>query len=320
MTFKTTHVGSLPRTGSIQEIIKMQIDTGIEEVNDGEFRRSIYFGNVTNLKGFTQGVYPVEFSAGDLFMSPLVTGPIQPPEIPLAAKEVSATRFYLSEMGVQRRVKITVPSVSMMLAFYPPQGVEGYPRATYISDILEILKGEARAAFQAGADTVQFDAPTLLLAQTFYQDLKELVSLDNELIDNVKGLGTTMVHGCFGNGWNTQISTTVRYASLVPDLLGLHSDIIGPLEVWDGIRMGSELDAFRDSGKRFAIGIVSVKSRNVEPVEVLKGRYEMCKNVLGDDVIVSPGCGFASAPETIHSLEGTKRKLSNLCKAVAVLD
>ena len=125
MTFKTTHVGSLPRTGSIQEIIKMQIDTGIEEVNDGEFRRSIYFGNVTNLKGFTQGVYPVEFSAGDLFMSPLVTGPIQPPEIPLAAKEVSATRFYLSEMGVQRRVKITVPSVSMMLAFYPPQGVEG---------------------------------------------------------------------------------------------------------------------------------------------------------------------------------------------------
>lgn len=316
MTLRTTHVGSLPRVGSIESVIKMQVETGIDEVNTGELGRTIYFGNITGLKGFSQSAQATEFSAGDVFMTPLVTGAIEAPATPLAAQEVSTTRFYLSELGVERRVKVTVPSVCMMLAFYPQTPITGYSREAYANDIIRILKNEARAAFEAGADTVQFDAPTLLLANDFHQDIKTLVALDNEVIDSVKNLGTTMVHGCFGNGWNTQISTTTRYSSIAAGLVELHSEIIGPLEVWDGIRDGSELQALSGFGKRFCIGIVSVKARNVEPVEVLRARYQGCKNVLGENVVVSPGCGFASAPDTIHSLEGVKRKLTNLALAV----
>ncbi|GAB6943431.1 hypothetical protein JCM14467A_02130 [Vulcanisaeta sp. JCM 14467] len=50
-----------------------------------------------------------------------------------------------------------------------------------------------------------------------------------------------------------------------------------------------------------ALGIVSVKSRNVEPVEVIRKRYEAALDVVNGDpnkLIVVPGCGFASRPQT----------------------
>ena len=64
--------------------------------------------------------------------------------------------------------------------------------------------------------------------------------------------------------------------------------------------------------------IVSVKTRNVEPVQALKERYQALVDIVGaDNAVASPGCGFASAGESrIISLESAKRKLTNLATAV----
>ncbi|WP_054856926.1 hypothetical protein [Vulcanisaeta sp. JCM 16159] len=72
--------------------------------------------------------------------------------------------------------------------------------------------------------------------------------------------------------------------------------------------------------KELALEIVSVKSRNAEPVEVIRRRYEAALDVVSGDpgkLIVAPGCGFASsATNPVQTLESARRKLRNTVLAV----
>ena len=61
---------------------------------------------------------------------------------------------------------------------------------------------------------------------------------------------------------------------------------------------------------------MSVKTRNVEPVEALRKRYLKGQEAVGR-VIAAPGCGFSSGSnESIQSVESARRKLTNLAAAV----
>ena len=350
--FKTTHVGSLPRIPTVgrtleeakEEIVRIQVGTGVDEVNDGEYNRTVYFGDITGLPGFALNRCGFEFSAGDLYPTPVATGKVLYDFArPFAGDEVAFVKRTLQKLEAKRRVKVTIPSPSMIFFFYPNPGQPGIPpevkayysflqeevKKTYptqdrfIEEVTKIIVNEAKAAFAAGADTVQFDAPTLLISAAAGKEfLRFLVGIDNAAIDAVKGLGTTGVHGCFGNGWNTQSDTTTHYSAILPELLELHSEVLGPFEVFDGIRDFDELEYWKQyrgsipKGATPALGLVSVKSRNVEPVEVLKKRYARAQEAVGR-VIAAPGCGFASGVnESIHSVEGARRKLTNLAAAV----
>ena len=350
--FHTTHVGSLPRIPLVgrtleeakEEIIRIQAGTGIDEVNDGEYGRSIYFGDITSLPGFTLSRFGYEFSAGDVYTTPLLSGRVLYDfSRPFAGAEVAFVKKTLDKLGAKRRVKVTVPSPSMIFFFYPDPGLpylspeakayykalEDEVRRTYptkekfIEEITKILVNEAKSAFAAGADTVQFDAPTLLVSASAGKEfLRFLVGIDNGAIDGVKGLGTVEVHGCFGNGWNTQSDTTTHYDRLLPELLELHADVLGPFEVFDGLRDYDDLEFWKQhrgsigKGVTPALGLVSVKTRNVEPVEALRKRYRRARDAVGE-VVAAPGCGFASGTdESIQSVESARRKLANLAAAV----
>ncbi len=349
--FKTTHVGSLPRLPlagrtiqqATEEIIALQVGTGIDEVNDGEYGRSIYFGDITSLPGFTMSKIGYEFSAGDVYTTPILAGRILYDFAkPLAGPEVAFVKETLKKLGAKRRVKVTIPSTSMIYFFYPnPDQPYATPEAKayykslldevkktyptqdkFIEELIKILVNEARSAYAAGADTVQFDAPTLLVsAGAGKQFLKFLIQIDNAVLDATKGLGTRGIHGCFGNGWNTQSDTSSHFSALLPELLELHADILGPFELFDGLRDFGDLEFWKQhrgsirSDVTPSLGIVSVKTRNVEPVDVLKKRWAAAEDAVGK-IVGAPGCGFASGSnESIHSIEGARRKLTNLAAA-----
>lgn len=50
------------------------------------------------------------------------------------------------------------------------------------------------------------------------------------------------MHGCFGNGWNTQLDTTSHWDRLLPGILELHVEVLGPFGVFDGIRDYEDLE------------------------------------------------------------------------------
>lgn len=352
MIFRTTHVGSLPRPGKLDEqnieeeifnIVKMQVEAGLDEVNDGEYRRSIFFGDISGLPGFKQHAYPISASAGDEVMVGVVEGKIQYDEhSPIIVKEVAPVKSALDKLGVKRRVKVTMPSLSWMSIFYPDPRVmpskddnfigksavvvrEFYPALEdYLNDMKRILINEARAAIDAGADTIQFDSPDLLQFDVYgqyYGDkakdrIKYAIDINNEVLSELPA-ENLQVHACWGNLMNTQFNTLGHYDLALPELYELKAGTIGPLEVFDGIRDYDELKHFeeypRPKGINIALGLVSVKTRNVEPVSELRKRYEAAIKVVDEDrLIVSPGCGFASDPTSIHTIEGARRKLTNM--------
>ena len=353
---KTTHVGSLPRPGNLSannideailNVVKMQVEAGLDEVNDGEYRRSIFFGDLSGLSGFRQHAFPISASAGDQVMVPVVEGRIQyDPSSPILEKEVRGIREALEKLGARRRVKVTIPSLSWMSIFYPdprtmPTRDEGfigkqavvvrefYPTLDdYLDDMKKIIINEVRAAIEAGADTVQLDSPDLLQFDVYGQylnvkdkeRLKFAIGINNEVLEGLPH-ERIQVHSCWGNLINTQFNTIGHYEQALPELYELKTGTIGPLEVFDGIRDFDELRFFGDypvpKGKLIALGIVSVKTRNVEPVEVIRKRYEAATGVVDEDrLIISPGCGFASDLNNIHSIESARRKLTNMVLAL----
>jgi len=372
MSIKTTHVGSWPRTQALQEarqklldtadheefdrvldeqvrfIIDVQLQTGVDEINDGEYRRSIYFGDISGLPGFQQDVFPIEFSAGDAYRTPVVTGKIEYDRSnPFAPLEVKQVKAILAELGVEKRIKVTLPSLSHMSAFYPDpsgasipaeavplleqlheQAATAYPTIQdYLDDVKEILLNEARGAIDAGVDSIQFDSPDLLAFTSPAMSLdvlkgvtRQRIELNNLVLSELPA-DMLEIHACWGNYISTQITTQGSISSLLPELYELKVGTLGPLEVFDGMRDFAELEALRaypvPEDKKLALGIVSVKTRNVEPVPVLIQRYEAAKQVIDEDrLVVSPGCGFASEATTVVSLESAKRKMTNLVKAV----
>ncbi len=362
--FFTTHVGSLPRPQyllaafseyqngklsrdefekllhtAVFSVVKMQVDAGIDEVNDGEYNRLVFFGDVTSLPGYTQNMIPLEFSAGDTYMMPMVTGKIEYDfEKPVSSMEVQMVKEILENINVARRVKVTLPSPSFMALFYPDPNMpappalkpliqkgfsqvkDQYPSLnSYLDTVDSIIVNEAEAALRAGADSVQLDSPDLVLWAPTQQ--KWAINLNNEVLSKVPK-DKMEIHTCWGNYENTQANTTGSFKELLPNLYDLKVGTLGPLEIFDGLRDYKELEVFKETPPpkpmRFCAGIVSVKTRNVEPVQTLKDRYRALADTVGADrAVAAPGCGFASAGESkIISLESARRKLTNLAAAV----
>jgi len=248
-------------------------------------------------------------------------------------------RGILDKLKIKANVKTTIPSPSHMTLFYPEpnspfvqprlkaqvkaahEKIQGlYPSLDdYIDEVRSIIINEASAALKAGADVIQFDSPDLSLLRS--KKLQEAVDLNNSVISRFPPEKMEL-HVCWGNYENTQINTMGSFRDLIPTLYDLRVGTIGPLEIFDGLRDYKELEVFREfpppSTQRLCAGIVSVKTRNVEPVEVLKERYNALVEAVGSEkAVASPGCGFASAGGSkIISLESAKRKLANLVQAV----
>jgi methionine synthase II (cobalamin-independent) len=240
MISKTTHVGSLPRISgldveqSAEAAIKMQIATGVDEVNDGEYGRNIFFGDITSLPGFQSGVRKIRFSAGDITSGPQVVGKVQyDTNNPTAPKEVYRTKKILEGLGMQRKIKVTIPSVTMLSIFYPkpqdasPELKKIYPTFDkYAQEVISIVLNEAKEAFKAGADVVQFDAPDFL-EYPAKDKMRERIGLENEVL---KHLDSSKLehHSCWGNYLETQVCTDAHYDVVLPEIYDLKSDNIGP--------------------------------------------------------------------------------------------
>ncbi len=221
----TTHVGSLPRPENLDQqnmeeavfnVVKMQVEIGLDEINDGEYRRAIFFGDITGLPGFRPHVFPITASAGDQVFVSVVESKVQYDfSNPVGSKEVEGVKKVLEKLGVKRRIKISIPSLSWMSIFYPDERTmptndknfiekqamivkQYYPTLDdYLDDMKKIIINEARASIDAGAETVQFDSPDLFQFDVYGQYLNkrkkdkliEAINLNNEFLEALQKNG-----------------------------------------------------------------------------------------------------------------------------------
>ena len=160
-----------------------------------------------------------------------------------------------------------------------------------------VLNREARSLAEAGATVLQIDEPLL----AGYRDQVGLaVRAINAVFDGIDRTRTLRaVHVCYGNRYARPLWEG-HYDFLFPAILDAEVDQL----VLEFARKGyDDLDLFRrypNAPFALGLGVIDVKSEEVEPAELVASRVRRALQVVAPDrLMVNPDCGLRHLPAEI---------------------
>jgi len=288
---------------AVKAAIKDQEVAGIHIVSDGELRRD---NDLDYLLSRLPGVLvrdPVKafyFDYHDLELPEALPDPV--PNGPLGlAEDLAFTRAH-TERPV--RFSFTGPfSLSQRLRGH------AYPdRADLVRALARVLNAEARSLADAGAQLLQIDEPYLA-------GHPEQVELAIEAVNLVtKGVPVSWaLHVCYGNRYARPLWEG-HYDFLFPAVLDATVDQL----LLEFARKGDgDLQLVRRYrwDRVLGVGVLDVKTLEVEPVEVVQARIERALDVVpADRMLISPDCGLRHLPAGV-----ARAKLHNMTTAAAIV-
>lgn len=171
---------------------------------------------------------------------------------------------------------------------------EGYPHENdLVLAFARVLNREARALAAAGATFLQIDEPFLA---GYPEQVEIAVRALNTVVDGVDV--TWAAHICYGNR-HARPAWEGHYDFLFPAILEAHLDQL----VLEFARKGyDDLDLFKTYHPHFSLGlgVVDVKSDEVESADAIAKRIERAMSVLPPErIIVNPDCGLRHLPASV---------------------
>ncbi len=273
----------------IKAAIKDQERAGIDVVSDGELRRD---NDIDYLLARIAGVGVPGTAKAYYFdyYDPVVVANRLP--IDEAAPSLGlADEYRFTAAHTDRPVKFSLTgpfSLSRRIRN------EAYPGgADLVRALARVLNAEAAALVDAGATWLQLDEP-------FLAGYRDQVELAVEAVNIVtKGVDATWgLHVCYGNRY-ARPSWEGHYDFLFPAVLDAHVDQL-VLEFarkgYDDLRLLTRYGWDRTLG----LGVIDVKSADVETADVVASRIRRALDVLPPDrVVVNPDCGLRHLPAGI---------------------
>lgn len=280
---------------AVREVVREQVDIGIDVPTDGELRREHYLWyHLRHLAGFdfTRLAPKVMRDGGWVDSVPVVRAPIS------AGQPFLVRDWQVAQSATDRPVKMTVPGPLTVVAS-TADGFYGDERAlaTAVADALnvEILRLAA-----AGCRHIQVDEPV------FARQPAEALAYGIELLERCfhglpDGVDRT-VHICCGY---PSTLDEVDYPKADPGSYLLLADALDAA-AFDAVSIE---DAHRhvDLGllERFAsttvvLGVLDIASTRVERVEEIRGRLvEALEHIDGERLVAGPDCGLVMLGHTL---------------------
>jgi 5-methyltetrahydropteroyltriglutamate--homocysteine methyltransferase len=319
---------------AIREVVRRQIDLGLDVVTDGEFRRWMFMNSFYDAVSGVRTGKAVTFRNDrddhvELNIHEIVDR-LEVVDSP-AAREAA----FLSQVSADHPFKVTFPAASIfghpLTTVAGPDG--GYPSPeAFVSHAIELERELVRDAIAAGARYVQFDFPLypylvdpawISRFEAAGHDVEGLLrtalAADTAVLRGIPPDVTAALHICRGNfrsSWMCEGSlesvAEQVFAQLPYDVFLVEWDDLGR----DG---GFEPIRFLREGSIMAMGLISTKTPALEPEEVLLSRMDEAAGLAGglDRLAISPQCGFASVvPGNVIDHDVQWRKLE-LVSAVA---
>mgnify|MGYP006293504867 CR=1 FL=1 len=315
---------------AVREAVRVQEETGLPVVTDGEMRRLSFQSQMTaavdgfgdpGLEAFTWGRWRGDGETGDRTTA-------RPREMGLTGKlrrrrSLSGEEFVYLRSRTQRLPKATLPSPGLFANFWSPDDGGPYPDlADFLDDAAGVLEAEARRLAELGCRYVQIDAPHYPLlveeeTRAFYQSpgwgrerwIRESVSLENRVMEAAPDV-TFALHMCRGNqasrwlarggyGPLTPVFRRTRARRLLLEYDDERSGGFGPLEAVPEDRV-------------VVLGLVTTKRGEPEDPGRLEQRVmEAEETVPRGRLAVSTQCGFGtSVLGNRLTAEEQRRKLS----------
>jgi 5-methyltetrahydropteroyltriglutamate--homocysteine methyltransferase len=344
----TTHVGSLPRNETltdllikredgqaidpkqmaeemdraVAEVVKKQIECGIDIGNDGEQQRVGFqtyvpqrmagFGGVSKRrrgKEFEEFPDLVKYllhrfpHTSKQQNAPEAQGELRYLDVKPLESEIGRLKTIAGETGSFSELFMTAPSPgiissTMLNAYYDSQG-------SYLAAIAREMRNEYQAIHRGGL-ILQIDAPDLAMDRTMmYRDLSDAefikacelhVAAINKGIEGIPR-DRVRLHICYGN-WEGPHIHDIALAKILP---ALYQANVGALSIeFSNPRHAHEYTAFKQhplpKDMILIPGVIETTSNFVEHPEVVARRIEEAVAAVGDRerVVASTDCGFGT--------------------------
>jgi 5-methyltetrahydropteroyltriglutamate--homocysteine methyltransferase len=318
MPIPTEPIGSIPRPKyllddaslmerALAETIERMAATGSPVLTDGEQAKSSFA--TYPLEGF-DALAPdgavIPFADGHTRQLPRLTaGPFRYGTHAVSYLEKAKS---LTDLPVKQAV--IAPSALSLL--YPADGIDGYSREAFLSDLADEAEKDIRQCLDAGAATVQLDFTEGRLSLKLDPSggvLAQFVELNNLVLDRFsaeekKRLG---VHTCPGGDQDSVHSLDIDYAGLLPSLFQLHAGNFY-------LQLASEPDPERVLGivrdnttddQRVFVGVTDPIDPRVETPEEVRDRVLLAARYIPVERLgTCDDCGFSPfADDTSTSRE-----------------
>ena len=325
---------------AILDVLKLQKETGISVLSDGEFRRSTWGdGFLEHLVGLEDDVSGVvqggrwqgshaELAATTLPGKKVVVDKVRAPE-PFTKEEVSFLKAHATGP-----FKITLPSPTMFLRLYIP----GQSDAVYgsedelLEDFVRIYLDEVDWLHEAGVPYIQLDSLRYINIigefekgagdrRETQRTLERTIATDNRILSRAKKDGVVRgMHICRGNHRSAWVGEG-SYETVAEALFNLAETDRFLLEYDDERSGGFEPLRFIPKGKTVVLGLITSKTGKLESIEHLRRRVdEAAKFVPMEQLAISPQCGFASTHlGNLLTEDEEKKKLELVVEAARVI-
>ena len=309
--------------GHIRDIVKIQEESGIQAITDGDFRRQSWSGDFLGaIEGVRQNTGAPSASATSTPQQ--LEAPIggivknwNPPTPKTEAKlgwptgGIQHDSFGFLKSLTNRTAKVTVPSPSMLHFRGGRGGVDetAYPdMEEFFTDVSAVWRSEMMDLADAGCRYLQLDDTNLayLCDPNLRQRAKELgedpdalpslyARIINEAIKDRPGDMAITVHLCRGNS----LSRGHAEGGYEPVAEAMFNElqIDGFFLEYDSERAGDfqPLRFVPKGDKRIVLGIITSKFGELEDKDDLKRRLDEAAQFMPmEQICISPQCGFAS--------------------------
>jgi 5-methyltetrahydropteroyltriglutamate--homocysteine methyltransferase len=282
--------------GALQDTIARFEATGSAVITDGEQRKpSFATYPVHELEGLAPDGVVIPFEDGHTRQLPRLTrGPFR--YRTYADSYLEEARRYAT-----RPLKQAVISASALSLLYPPDGIEGYSRQAFVTDLQREAETDIRRSLEGGAHCVQVDfteARLSLKLDPSGQLLRDFVALNNTVLERfgAEALQRIGVHTCPGGDGDSTHSADVDYADLLPTLFTLRAGSFY-------IQLASERDRARvleiikehlRPGRRIFVGVIDPIDPRVETTEEVRDRVlEAAEYIPLGQLGTTDDCGFS---------------------------
>ena len=311
----------------VREVVKLQEGAGMQSITDGEFRRRIWWSEfLLSLEG-VQGNYrgaTTVLRDGKGHNMPMprieITGEIR------WTRSVNARPFEYLKSVSKQTPKVTIPAPQTVYHFGSRKTIsrEAYPDlAAFWEDLAAAYVQELRALGEAGCRYVQLDeVVTSCLCDEKQREILRMRGDDpdallgnyaktiNRIVHERPAGMTVAMHTCRGN-YQGHWMAEGGYDPIAERVFN-EIDVDAFFLEYDSPRAGSfEPLRFVPKGKIVVLGLVSTKTPELEPEDLLKSRIAAAARFVPlEQLCLSPQCGFSSNylgnPVTI---DDEKRKL-----------
>jgi 5-methyltetrahydropteroyltriglutamate--homocysteine methyltransferase len=295
---------------AVDQVIATQEGSGVDVVTDGEMRRFLFMGPITET---VAGIELVERGTSMPWASPEGETEWSSPAAVTSKLEKKRSmvceEYSYARARARLPLKVTVPSPLVLYGFWSTE----YSTAAYkdpfamFADAAEVGRSEVQELVSLGCSYIQVDAPELAtLVDPRVRDwaqaqgmpaermLTEGIDLINDMVAGVSG-ARLAIHLCRGNNAGMWMATG-GYDYIAGALFERATAFDAFLLEYDDPRSGSfEPLAQAPDDKQVVLGLVSTKSAREETVAEITGRIdEAARSFPREQLGVSTQCGFAS--------------------------